>query len=152
AGIASLPGRPSYTQPAGGPANAMAAVETLPETGIEFGDHYRFIGIEWKAVPKRGALRLLFTKGGDHLIFDRNWMHGDEGEEMVAGLGIAQGGTYIAVIHSYLNNFVCIAKTGRCSDAKAIGGGAGDLPIHSIKIVDNFVEASGENIMFGGSR
>jgi hypothetical protein len=151
AGVASLPGRPAYAQPAGGPAKRMAAIETLKPTGLEFGDHYRFIGIEWKPAPNRGILRLLFTKGGDHLIFDRNWMHSEDGQEMVAGLGIAQGGTYIAVIHSYMNDFICIARTGRCTDAKAIGGGGGDFPVHTIKVVDNFLEASGENILFGGS-
>jgi hypothetical protein len=151
AGVASLPGRPPYAQPSGGTAKRMAAIETLRPTGLEFGDHYRFIGIEWRPSPNRGIVRLLFTKGGDHLIFDRNWMHGEEGQELVAGLGIAQGGTYVAVLHSYLNSFTCIAKTGRCTDAKAIGGGAGDLPIHTVKVVDNYLEASGENIMFGGS-
>lgn len=151
AGLASLPGRPPYAQPAGGAAKHMAAIETVKPTGLEFGDHYRFIGIEWKAAPDKGILRLLFTKGADHLVFDRNWMHGESGQEMVAGLGIAEGGTYIAVIHSYMNDFLCIARTGRCTDAKAIGGGGGGYPIHTIKVVDNFLEASGENIMFGGS-
>jgi hypothetical protein len=151
AGVASLPGRPTYAQPAGGAAARMAAIETLRTTGLEFGDHYRFIGIEWRPSPNRGIMRLLYTKGGDHLVFDRNWMHGEDGHEMVAGLGIAEGGTYVAVIHSYMNNFTCIARTGRCTDAKAIGGGAGDLPIHTIKVVDNYLEASGENMMFGGS-
>lgn len=151
AGVPSLPGRPAYTQPAGGAAKRMAAIETLRPTGLEFGDHYRFIGIEWRASPERSIIRLLFTNGGDHLIFDRNWMHGENGKEMVAGLGIAQGGTYIAVIHSYMSDFVCIAKTGSCTDAKTIGGGAGEAPIHTIKVVDNYLEGSGENIMFGGS-
>jgi len=151
AGIASLPGRPPYAQPAGGAAKRMAAIETLRPTGIEFGDHYRFIGIEWKAAPDRGVLRLLFTKGGDHLIFDRNWMHNEDGEEMVAGLGIAQGGTYIAVIHSYMSGFACLARIGRCTDAKAIGIGGGSSPIHTIKIVDNYLEGSGENILLGGA-
>lgn len=151
AGVASLPGRPVFAQPPGGASKRMAAIETMRPTGLEFGDHYRFIGIEWRPSPNRGVIRLLFTKGGDHLIFDRNWMHGEDGQEMVAGLGIAEGGTYVAVIHSYMNSFSCIAKTGRCTDAKAIGGGAGDLPIHTLKVVDNYLEASGENIMFGGS-
>jgi len=151
AGVASLPGRPGYAQPAGGAAKRMAAIETFRPTGLEFGDHYRFIGIEWRPAANRGILRLLFTKGGDHLIFDRNWMHGEDGQELVAGLGIAQGGTYVAIIHSYMSNLMCIAKTGRCIDAKAIGGGAGNVPIHTIKVVDNYLEGSGENIMFGGS-
>ncbi|MGA8764364.1 MAG: hypothetical protein WB562_15965 [Candidatus Sulfotelmatobacter sp.] len=151
AGVANLPGRPPYAQPAGGAAKRMAAIETLRTAGVEFGDHYRFIGIEWRHSSNKGIMRLLYTKGGDHLIFDRNWMHGEDGQEMVAGLGIAEGGVYVAVIHSYMSSFTCIARTGRCTDAKTIGGGAGDLPIHTIKVVDNYLEASGENILFGGS-
>ena len=151
AGIASLPGRPAYVQPPGGAARRMAAILTTQPEGTSLGDHYRFIGIEWTSDPGKHIARLLFTTGADHVIFDRNWLHGAEGVELVAGLGIARGGTYIAVIHSYLNNFVCIAKTGSCTDAKAIGGGAGTDPIHTIKIVDNFIEASGENMLFGGS-
>jgi len=151
AGVASLPGRPAYAQPPGGAAKRMATILTMQTEGTPLGDHYRFIGIEWTSKPDDRIPRLLFTKGADHIIFDRNWIHGSEGVELAAGLGIAQGGTYIAVIHSYLNNFVCIAKTGSCIDAKAIGGGAGANPIHTVKIVDNFIEASGENMLFGGS-
>jgi hypothetical protein len=150
AGVASLPGRPAYAQPPGGAAKRMAAIETIKPTGLELGDHYRFIGIEWRPANS-SVLRLLFTRGGDHLIFDRNWMHGGNYQELVAGLGIAQGGTYIAVIHSYMSDFLCIAVTGRCTDAKAIGAGGGDGPMHTVKVFDNFLEAAGENILLGGA-
>jgi hypothetical protein len=150
AGVASLPGRPPFAQPTGGPARLMATIAVKPESGIEFGDHYRFIGIEWVPVSDRKIGRLLFTNGGDHLIFDRNWVHGIDGTELGHGLGI-KGSTYLAVIHSYFNSFTCTARAGSCTDATAVGGGNGDDPVHTLKIVDNYLESSGQNIFFGGA-
>jgi hypothetical protein len=150
AGVASLPGRPPFAQPAGGPAKLMAMIAAKPETGIEFGDHYRFIGIEWAPASDKKIARLLFTNGGDHLVFDRNWVHGIDGTELGHGLGI-KGSTYVAVIHSYFNSFTCTARTGTCTDATAVGGGNGDDPTHTLKIVDNYLESSGQNIFFGGA-
>lgn len=150
AGVSSLPGRPPFAQPAGGPARLMATISVKPETGVEFGDHYRFIGIEWAPVPDKKIARLLFTNGGDHLVFDRNWVHGIDGTELGHGIGI-NGSVYIAVIHSYFNSFTCTARTGSCTDATAVGGGNGDDPTRTIKIVDNYLESSGENILFGGA-
>jgi len=149
-GFASLPGRPAYGQPAGGAAKLLATLAVKPETGVEFGDHYRFIGIEWAPVAGKKIARLLFTNGGDHLIFDRNWVHGIDGVELGHGLGI-KGSVYIAVIHSYFNSFTCTAGKGSCTDATAIGGGNGEQPTHTLKIVDNFLESSGQNVFFGGA-
>jgi len=151
AGVASLPGRPPYAQPEEGPRKLLATIEVVPPTGITFGDHYRFIGIEWTPAPGAPVARLAFTGGADHIIFDRNWFHGVDGEEHGQGISLNQGGSYIAIIHSYFNDFICIAKTGACTDAHAIGGGNGESPIHTLKIVDNFLEGSGENILFGGA-
>jgi hypothetical protein len=149
-GVASLLGRPAYAQPPGGAAKLMATIVVRPEIGVEFGDHYRFIGIEWVPMPGRKIARLLFTNGGDHLVFDRNWIHGDDSAELGHGLGV-KGSTYVAVIHSYFNSFTCTARTGTCTDAAAIGGGNGDQPTRALKIVDNFLESSGENMLFGGA-
>jgi len=41
--------------------------------------------------------------------------------------------------------------TGSCTDSLAIGGGIGDNPMGPYKIVNNFLESAGENILFGGS-
>jgi len=128
----------------------MAKIVVKPEIGVEFGDHYRFIGLEWAPTEDRKIARLLFTNGGDHLIFDRNWIHGTDGVELGHGLGI-KGSSYVAVIHSYFNSFTCTAGQGSCTDATAIGGGNGDTATHTIKIVDNFLESSGQNIFFGGA-
>jgi len=151
-GVASLPGRPQFAQPSGGPAKIMATIAGTNAWGVTIGDHYRFIGIEWMPASGKKIGRLLLTSGADHLIFDRNWFHGFDGQELGKGIGITNGSRYIAIIHSYLNSFTCTAKTGSCTDATAIGGGNGDDPVQTIKIVDNFLEASGENVLFGGAK
>jgi hypothetical protein len=153
AGVASLPGRPAYAQPAGGPANLMATIVAGDPAGITFGDHYRFIGIQWAPQEDKKFFNLLWAgNGADHLIFDRNWMHGVDGKELGHGITTNKGVTYFALIHSYLNDFTCMAKIGACTDATAVGGGNSDDPVNTLKIVDNFLESSGENILFGGAR
>ncbi len=57
------------------------------------------------------------------------------------------GSDHLALIDSYVNDFHCTAVTGACTDAQTIAGTNGGA---TIKIVNNFLEASGENILFGG--
>jgi hypothetical protein len=149
AGISNLPGRPLYAQPSDGAAKLMATL--LIGRPIQVGDHYRFIGIEWVSDPNVRIGVLVTTEGADHVIFDRNWFHPAEGVELGKGILIVRGTRYIAVINSYLNGFYCIARSGACTDASAIGGGNGEVPIDTLKIYNNFIEASGENILFGGA-
>ncbi|MFZ0685059.1 MAG: hypothetical protein WAM89_05905 [Terriglobales bacterium] len=152
AGVASLPGRPPYAQPSGGPAKLMATLLNKVPSGAQIGDHYRFIGLEWTAEPGSHIGRLAETEGGDHIIFDRNWFHPPNDEEMNKGIGMIHGTRFIAVINSYLSGFHCVAKTGTCTDAAAVGGGNGDEPISTLKIYNNYLEASGQNIFFGGAK
>src|ERR1700680_1745701 len=51
-GIASLPGRPPFAQPSGGPARLLATVVARRPEGVAAGDALRFIGIEWTRLPK----------------------------------------------------------------------------------------------------
>jgi hypothetical protein len=151
AGVASLPGRPAYAQPPGGPAKLVATLLVKTPSGVTLGDHYRFIGLEWVGEPNPRATRLATTEGADHIIFDRNWIHPAEGVEMRNGIRMIHGTRFIAVINSYLGGFYCVARTGACTDASALGGGNGELPVSTLKIYNNFIEASGENILFGGA-
>ena len=150
AGIASLPGRPNYPQPQGGPAKLMATL--LVGKPVHLGDHYRFIGIEWTSVPGVRVGALVTTEDADHTIFDRNWLHPAEGTEMGKGIGMYHGTRFIAVINSYLSGFYCVARAGACTDASAVGGGFGEQPMTTLKIVNNYIEASGENILLGGAK
>ncbi|HWZ81664.1 MAG TPA: hypothetical protein VNW47_03520 [Terriglobales bacterium] len=151
AGSAQLPGRPPYTQADGGPAKLMATLIVRRPSGVIVGDHYRFIGIEWTTDPSANIGRLISTEGADHIIFDRNWIHPADGAEVGKGVGMIQGARVIAVINSYLSGFNCIARSGKCTDASAVGGGNGNNPTGTFKIFNNYLEASGENILFGGS-
>ena len=151
AGVASLPGRPSFAQPPGGPAKLMATLVVRRPSGATVGDHYRFIGIEWTSDANASISRLVSTEHADHIIFDRNWLHAAEGAEVGKGVGMIQGARVIAVINSYLSGFNCIARSGRCTDSSAVGGGNGQEPTGTFKVVNNFIEASGENVFFGGS-
>jgi hypothetical protein len=151
AGVASLPGRPPFAQPSGGPAKLLATVVVRRASGATVGDHFRFIGIEWTTPPDANIGRIVAAEHTDHVIFDRNWFHAADGAEVGHGVGIIHGSHMIAVINSYISGLNCIARTGKCTDATGIGGGGGDEPISALKIYNNFIEAAGENILFGGS-
>jgi len=151
AGVASLPGRPAFAQPAGGPAKLMATIVNRRPQGAITGDHIRYIGIEWTSDPGENIGRVVSTEGMDHVILDRNWIHPGEGAEVGKGVGIVQGARFIAVINSYISGFNCVAVAGKCTDASAVSGGNGDKPTGTFKIFNNFLEASGQNVFFGGS-
>jgi hypothetical protein len=150
-GIARLPGRPPYAQPAGGPAKLLATLIVRRPSGAVPGDHMRFIGIEWTSAPGVNTGRLVSAEGSDHVVFDRNWVHPAEGAEVGKGIVMIQGARVIAVINSYINGLNCVARAGKCTDASAVGGGNGDGPTGTYKIFNNFLEASGQDVFFGGA-
>jgi hypothetical protein len=157
-GVASLPGRPDFHCTS--ERNVLARIEFDAKAGIgpvafmPGANHYRFIGLEiTRGLPGATITALASTKGeggtANHLIFDRVWMHGTAQDETTRGLAL-RGMTYVAVVDSFFNDFHCVAVTGACGDAQTIAGGGGDEPEGPFKIVNNFLEASGENVIFGG--
>jgi Putative Ig domain len=156
AGISSLPGRPALHCAA--TANVMAKVQmgTVSASGpllfAPGANHYRLVGLEITRVPGAQIAYNLasFSAGSHHIIFDRTWFHGTPQDETTRGV-LLMNASNVAVIDSYFSDFHCIARTGSCTDAQAIGGGIGSNLGSTYKIVDNFLEASGENILFGGS-
>ena len=151
AGVANLPGRPAFAQPAGGAAKLMATLEVKNPSGAIVGDHLRFIGIEWTSRPDSNVNRLISTEHGNHIIFDRNYVHPAEGAEIAHGIGMFEGSRFIGIINSYISGFNCIARSGKCTDATAVGGAHSTEPFGTLKIYNNFLEASGENVLFGGA-
>src|SRR5215469_984586 len=154
AGVASLPGRPSFN--CSTVRNVLARVIYTQVGSGPFllasgANHYRLLGLELTRKPGTGLVSpLVFSKGAsDHLVFDRCWLHGTPQDDTSAGIGLS-GMTNAAVVDSFLTDFHCTAMVGSCTDAKAIYGGGGSLPGGPYKVVDNFLEASGENILFGG--
>jgi hypothetical protein len=156
AGIASLPGRPDFHCTA--VRNIMAKIELDSDTGsgpiqlVDGANHYRFIGLEITRAPDPSITALAFLKGpgtAHHIVFDRVWMHGTAQDETARGIAL-RGMTEVAVVDSFFSDFHCVAMTGSCTDAQSMGSAGGDQPGGPYKIVNNFLEASGENILFGG--
>jgi hypothetical protein len=156
AGVASLPGRPAFscTQ-----AEHLLATINFSGTGsgpITFGNganFYRLIGLEITRTPGNGkpvtALAGPEVAGSmNWIVIDRCYIHGAPTDETRRGVEMS-GGTNIAVQDSYLSDFHCSVR-GTCTDSQAVSGGDGTLPSGPYRIVDNFLEAAGENIIFGG--
>jgi cellulose synthase/poly-beta-1,6-N-acetylglucosamine synthase-like glycosyltransferase len=111
--------------------------------------HYRFVGIEF--APKAGSFATTLIQFGDveasaeavphHLIVDRCYVHGDA--RIGSRRGIALNARDAAVVDSYISDFKEVG-----ADSQAIAGWNGPGPL---KIANNYLEAAGENIMFGGA-
>lgn len=111
--------------------------------------HYRFIGIEFRAAAGYFVFNLINIGSNEttvaslpnNITFDRCYIHGDPN---VGGRrGIAMNGASVAVIDSYISDF---KEAGADSQALWSGNSPGPL-----KIANNYLEGSGENVMFGGA-
>ncbi|PYX56558.1 MAG: hypothetical protein DMG76_14410, partial [Acidobacteria bacterium] len=156
AGVSSLPGRPAFNCASTTNVMAklvMAQVGSGPIVFAAGANHYRLIGLEVTRLSGIGivyALSSIVTGDmANNIILDRVWMHGTAQDETMRGVALG-GGTYISVVDSFFTDFHCVSRTGTCTDAQAIHGGVGDNPMGPYKIVDNFLEASGQSILFGG--
>ncbi len=111
--------------------------------------HYRFVGIEFKPVAGNYVYNIVYIGNGEtsaakqpnNLVFDRCYIHGDP----VAGSrrGVLMNGAYISVIDSYISD---CKEDGADSQAIAAYSTTGPL-----KIVHNYLEGAGENVIFGGA-
>jgi Bacterial Ig domain len=111
--------------------------------------HYRLIGIEVTTAPSMFTYTLVQlgwfetdpSQLPHHIIIDRCYIHADP----VAGArrGVALNGNYLALIDSYVSG---IKQVGY--DSQAVFGFNGRGPL---KIVNNYLEGAGENILFGGA-
>ena len=156
AGVSSLPGRPAFQCTS--TKNVLAKL-VMPTTGsgpVLFAagaNHYRLLGLEITRLAGTGivyALSSVINSGTvNNLVLDRVWMHGTAQDETTRGVWLG-GGTYISVVDSFLTDFHCISGTGACGDSQAIAGGVGNGPMGPYKITNNFLEAAGENVLFGG--
>jgi len=156
AGVASLPGRPAFN--CSSAKNVLAQIAYSGRAGdgpVYFApgaNHYRLLGLEITRLAGTGSIGTLVSahKGtADHIVIDRSWLHGTAPDETEAGVHLSDT-TYVAVVDSFFTDFHCVARTGACTDGKSIGGGNGSNPGGPYKIVNNFLEGSGESIIFGG--
>ncbi len=154
AGVASLPGRPQYS--CNNPQNVLAKLVSGKVGAVIFrtgANHYRLIGLELtRPTGTKGYVILISVDNGgtaNHIVLDRSWVHGTTQDETKNGFKLS-GTNYVAVVDSYFSDFHCTAITGTCTEAHAVGGGTGNYQDGPYKIEDNFLEASGQAIMFGG--
>jgi len=155
AGVASLPGRPAFGCSSTKNVLAKLVFATTGSGPVQFADganHYRLIGLEITRSGNSPVYNLVINAHGgtsDHIIIDRSWLHGTAQEETTRGLMLT-GNSNVAVVDSFFTDFHCVAVSGVCVDSQAIGGGIGTEAMGPYKIVNNFLEAAGENIIFGG--
>jgi len=156
AGVSSLPGRPAFGCTSTKNVLAklvMAGTGKGPIVFASGANHYRLIGLEVTRVVGTGIVYALSSVAADgtanNLILDRLWLHGTAQDETNKGIELG-GSSYVSAIDSFFTDFHCISVTGSCTDAPAIGGGVGN-PVGPFKITGNFLEASGENVIFGGA-
>jgi len=156
AGVASLPARPPLS--CSSTKNVLAKlafneVGSGPIVWANGANHYRMLGLEiTRTQPKAIVYNLInHEQNGtaDHIVLDRVWVHGTAQDETTRGIMLSAS-TYVAIVDSYFSDFHCVAVTGVCIDSQAIGGGLGDSAMGPYKITNNFLEAAGENILFGG--
>jgi hypothetical protein len=112
--------------------------------------HYRFIGVEFGVAEGKDIYDMV-AFGGDQiapdqtphdLIIDRCYIHGNNSGNV--SRGVMLNCARAAVIDSYISN--C---HGEGFDTQAICGWNGPGPF---KIVNNYLEGAGENVMFGGAK
>lgn len=131
-----------------GDVSAMAVLETeqgAVVTAAAGAHHYRFIGVSFRpAVSATSALNTLVLLDGEepphHLVFERCYLRGDPARG--TRRGIVMNSAYTAVLDSYFADFKA-----KGVDAQALVGWSGTGPF---RIENNYLEASGENLMFGG--
>jgi Putative Ig domain len=157
AGVASLPGRPSFKCPS--LQNVLAKV-VFQSVGIgpfqlaNGANHYRLIGLEITRTASNGFVGALVGAANGasahHIILDRMWLHGTVHDDTQSAFNVNRM-SYAALIDSYTTDFHCTALTGSCTDAHVVAGGTSSTPDSVNRITGNFLEASSENILYGGS-
>src|SRR5215217_2751259 len=115
--------------------------------------HYNLIGLDLSTFSASDFIYDLIRLGGGdssqtdlasvphHLILDRLWVHGFEAQDLQRGISLNSAET--SIINSYISDIHAIR-----TDTQAICGWNGPGPYH---IINNYLEAAAENIMFGGA-
>src|ERR1700754_749940 len=129
-------------------SNAVAEPILRTTTGAH---HYKLIGLDISTFAATDFVYDLVRLGsGDqttlssvphHFTLDRVWIHGFPTQEVQRGLSLNTAET--TIINSYISEIHAVAM-----DTQAICGWNGPGPYH---IINNYIEAAAENILFGGA-
>jgi hypothetical protein len=153
--MASLPPagvrvNPSYAQHmpklVAPPGNWYASiVQSLPGA-----HHFAFVGIEFAPSPGQAIWNEVVLGDGSEtaladlphdFIFDRCYLHGNPGLD--AKTGLVFNGSNMTAENNYISEF-----HSTWFDTAALGGWSGPGPF---KIINNYLEAAGENLFWGGA-
>jgi hypothetical protein len=126
--------------------NASPVIGTAPGA-----HHYRFVGIEFTLAPGVTTIANLLRLGDwqtqtslaqvpHDIVLDRVYIHGNA--TATVRRGIALNSAWTAVVDSHISDV-----HDAVFDSQAIAGWNGPGPF---KLVNNHLEGSGENLMFGG--
>ncbi len=124
-------------------ASRATAVSVCVPSGTVIVFHEMEYGAVVSSAPRLAPSTLNCTPGVfllRHLIIDRCYVHGDP--DVAARRGVDLNSKHTAIVDSYFSDW-----KEPLDDAQAIAGWNGPGPY---KIVNNYLEASGENVMFGG--
>ncbi len=119
-------------------------------TAAERVHHYRVVGVEITSAPSTTLTYNIVSLGGNQeapadmphdLIFDRVYVHGHPSLDTQRCFAVNGGAT--AIVDSYVSECHMVGF-----DSQAIGGWRGTGPY---KVVNNYLEGAGENLMFGGA-
>jgi hypothetical protein len=115
--------------------------------------HYRFVGIEFTASDEKVKVYDLVRLGEgrrqqktldsvpNNIVIDRCFIHGFDTQDVQRGVSLNSAHTKIT--NSYFSDIHGVGY-----DTQAIGGWNGPGPF---QIINNHLEAAGENVMFGGA-
>ena len=112
--------------------------------------HYKLIGLEISTFRASDFIYDLVRLGESnqtdsqvphHLILDRLWIHGFATQDLQRGVSLNSADT--SIIKSYISDIHSVG-----ADTQAICGWNGPGPY---QIINNYLEAAGENVMFGGA-
>jgi hypothetical protein len=113
--------------------------------------HFRFIGIEfmpkdasvlvYDVIALGNATQRTLAEVPHHLIFDQCYIHAHPAQGIKRG--IALNSAFTEIRNSYIADFKVVGQ-----DSQAICGWNGPGPF---KIINNYLEAAAENVMFGGA-
>jgi hypothetical protein len=130
------------------PGRGEVALRTAPGA-----HHFRFVGVEFSTRDESALSYELIKLGADdrtqdstdkvphHLVLDRCYVHAFPAQSLKRGIALNSAET--SVLNSYVAGFKVVGQ-----EAQAVAGWNGPGPYH---IVNNYLEAAGENILFGGA-
>ena len=115
--------------------------------------HYRFVGIEFSTTTPNVKIYDLVRLGEGrrqqktpdsaphHLVIDRCYIHGFKTQDVQRGISMNSGDTTVS--NSYISEIHGVGY-----DTQAIASWNGPGPY---RIINNYLEGAGENILFGGA-